>query len=41
MPDADFSKWVTPGQIADAVAFHASEQASALRESLIKVYGGA
>jgi NAD(P)-dependent dehydrogenase (short-subunit alcohol dehydrogenase family) len=41
MPDADFSKWVTPDQIADAVAFHASEQASALRESLIKVYGGA
>ncbi len=39
MPDADFSKWVTPEQIATAIAFHASEQASALRESVIKVYG--
>ncbi len=41
MPDADFSKWVTPEQIADTIVFHASERANALRESLIKVYGGA
>ncbi len=41
MPDADFSKWVTPNQIAEVVAFHASETASALRESVIKVYGDA
>jgi NAD(P)-dependent dehydrogenase (short-subunit alcohol dehydrogenase family) len=41
MPDADFSKWVTPEQIAVAIAFHASAQASALRESMIKVYGDA
>jgi NAD(P)-dependent dehydrogenase (short-subunit alcohol dehydrogenase family) len=41
MPDADFSNWVTPEQIADAVAFHASERASALREAVIKVYGNA
>jgi NAD(P)-dependent dehydrogenase (short-subunit alcohol dehydrogenase family) len=41
MPDADFSKWVTPKQIADAVAFHASAAAGALRESVIKVHGGA
>jgi NAD(P)-dependent dehydrogenase (short-subunit alcohol dehydrogenase family) len=41
MPDADFAKWVTPEQIAAAIAFHASEQASALRESVIKIYGEA
>jgi NAD(P)-dependent dehydrogenase (short-subunit alcohol dehydrogenase family) len=41
MPDADFSKWVTPNQIAEVVAFHASEMASALRESVIKLYGDA
>jgi NAD(P)-dependent dehydrogenase (short-subunit alcohol dehydrogenase family) len=41
MPDADFAKWVRPEQIAEAIAFHASEQASALRESVIKVYGDA
>ncbi len=40
MPGADFSKWVTPDQIAEAIAFHASERASALRESVIKIYGG-
>lgn len=39
MPDADFTKWVTPEQIAEAVSFHASERASALRESVIKIYG--
>jgi NAD(P)-dependent dehydrogenase (short-subunit alcohol dehydrogenase family) len=41
MPDADFSEWVTTEQIATVIAFHASEQAGALRESVIKVYGGA
>jgi NAD(P)-dependent dehydrogenase (short-subunit alcohol dehydrogenase family) len=40
MPDADFSKWVTTEQIVNAIVFHASEQASALREPVIKVYGG-
>ncbi len=40
MPHAEFAKWVSPGQIAELIAFHASEQASSLRESLIKVYGG-
>jgi NAD(P)-dependent dehydrogenase (short-subunit alcohol dehydrogenase family) len=39
MPDADFTKWVMPAQIAEAIAFHASERASALRESVIKIYG--
>jgi NAD(P)-dependent dehydrogenase (short-subunit alcohol dehydrogenase family) len=41
MPSADFSRWVTPEQIAEAVAFHSSEHAGALRESVIKIYGGA
>lgn len=41
MPDANFATWVTPEQIAEVVAFHASEAASALRESVIKVYGAA
>jgi NAD(P)-dependent dehydrogenase (short-subunit alcohol dehydrogenase family) len=41
MPDADFTKWVTPEAIAEVVAFHASAHASSLRESVIKVYGGA
>jgi NAD(P)-dependent dehydrogenase (short-subunit alcohol dehydrogenase family) len=41
MPDADVAKWVRPEQIAEAIAFHASERASALREAVIKVYGDA
>lgn len=41
MPDADFAQWVTPAQIAEVVAYHASSNANALRESVIKVYGGA
>lgn len=39
MPDADFSKWVTPAQIAEVVWFHATNDA--LREGVIKVYAGA
>jgi NAD(P)-dependent dehydrogenase (short-subunit alcohol dehydrogenase family) len=38
MPDADFSQWVTPGQIADVVSFLASNQAAALRDTIIRVY---
>ncbi len=41
MPTADFTRWVRPEQIAQAVSFHASEQGQALRGSVIKVYGGA
>lgn len=41
MPDADFSKWVSPEQIADVIYFYCSEQASVLREPLIKVYNNA
>lgn len=39
MPDADFSKWVTPEAIADVIYFHCSDEAAILREPVIKVYG--
>ena len=39
MPDADFSKWVSPEAIADIIYFHCSDEASILREPVIKVYG--
>jgi NAD(P)-dependent dehydrogenase (short-subunit alcohol dehydrogenase family) len=39
MPDADFSKWVRPEAIADVIYFHCTDEASILREPVIKVYG--
>ena len=39
MPDADFTKWVKPEEIADIIYFHCTEAASILREPIIKVYG--
>ena len=39
MPDADFSKWVTPEAIADVIYFHCSDEATIMREPVIKVYG--
>lgn len=41
MPDADFTKWVTPAAIANAMAIAVSGEADAWRESVIKVYGRA
>lgn len=41
MPDADFSTWVKPEEIADAMIFLTSEKANALREPVFKVYGKA
>ncbi len=38
MPSSDFSKWVTPEQIADAMAFLASDAASAISGQVIGVY---
>lgn len=38
MPDADFSKWVTPAQIADAIAYLASDSASAVTGQALGVY---
>ncbi|MFT3683058.1 MAG: SDR family NAD(P)-dependent oxidoreductase [Ferruginibacter sp.] len=39
MPDADFSKWVKPEAIADTVYFYCTEEAAAVREPVIKMYG--
>jgi NAD(P)-dependent dehydrogenase (short-subunit alcohol dehydrogenase family) len=41
MPDADFSKWVKPGSIADVIYFYCSPAASIIREAIIKVYNNA
>jgi NAD(P)-dependent dehydrogenase (short-subunit alcohol dehydrogenase family) len=38
MPDADFSDWVSPEQIAGAIAFYLSDESSAIREAVVKVY---
>lgn len=40
MPDADFSKWVKPEEIAALVCFHCSKEGAALREPVLKIYGG-
>jgi NAD(P)-dependent dehydrogenase (short-subunit alcohol dehydrogenase family) len=39
MPDADFSKWVTPEAIADTICFYCTDAAAALREPVLKLYG--
>lgn len=38
MPDADFNSWVAASQIADIIYFYSSEEGSAIREPVIKVY---
>jgi len=38
MPDADFNKWVKPEEIAGVIYFYCSENASIIREPVIKVY---
>lgn len=40
MPDADFSQWVSPEEIAEAMLFLCSDNANSWREPVIKVYGG-
>jgi NAD(P)-dependent dehydrogenase (short-subunit alcohol dehydrogenase family) len=40
MPDADFSKWVTPASIAGVVAFLLSDAARDISGAAIPVYGG-
>jgi 3-oxoacyl-[acyl-carrier protein] reductase len=39
MPDADFSKWVTPDQLANVICFLASDEASAVHGVLLPVSG--
>ncbi len=39
MPDADFSKWVAPEQLAEALCFLASKRASAIHGVLLPVKG--
>lgn len=41
MPDADPSKWVKAEDIAEIIHFHCKEQASSLRETILKVYNNA
>lgn len=41
MPNADFDKWVTPEQIADAIAFLSSDAAVAISGQSIGVYNKA
>lgn len=38
MPDADFSKWVKPGAIADTIYFYCTDAAAVIREPVIKAY---
>jgi NAD(P)-dependent dehydrogenase (short-subunit alcohol dehydrogenase family) len=39
MPDADFSRWVTPAQIAAVIGFLASDEASAIHGAALPVAG--
>lgn len=41
MPKADFTAWVKPEEIADAMAHLCSAESIAWRETVVKVYGGA
>ena len=41
MPKADFNSWVSPEAIASIIYFHCTEEAAALRETVIKVYNNA
>jgi NAD(P)-dependent dehydrogenase (short-subunit alcohol dehydrogenase family) len=41
MPDADFSKWVKPEDLANIIYYHCSDEAAVLRETIIKVYNSA
>ena len=41
MPDANFENWVKAESIADVIYWHCTEEASVLREPIIKVYNKA
>jgi NAD(P)-dependent dehydrogenase (short-subunit alcohol dehydrogenase family) len=38
MPDADFSKWVTPDGIARAISFYLSPEGRMIKEAVVKIY---
>lgn len=38
MPDANFNDWVKPEDIANVIYYHCTNEAHALRETVIKVY---
>ena len=40
MPDADSSKWVTPGEIADVIMFLCSDHARSTSGNVVKMFGG-
>jgi NAD(P)-dependent dehydrogenase (short-subunit alcohol dehydrogenase family) len=39
MPDADFSKWVTPGQLAENIYFLSTTAGRKQRKAVFKIYG--
>ena len=41
MPDANFDNWVKPQAIADVIYWHCTDEASVLREPVLKVYNKA
>ena len=41
MPDADFKKWVTPEAIASVIHFNCTEEATSIREPILKIFGDA
>jgi len=41
MPKADFSSWVKPEEIADAMAYICSDESKSWRGTVLKIYGGA
>jgi NAD(P)-dependent dehydrogenase (short-subunit alcohol dehydrogenase family) len=41
MPDANFNNWIKPEDIASAIYYHCTDEAAALRDTLIKVYNNA
>jgi NAD(P)-dependent dehydrogenase (short-subunit alcohol dehydrogenase family) len=41
MPNADFSKWVTPKSLAEVILFLASSEASPIHGAMLPVYGRA
>jgi len=38
MPEADFSSWVKPSDIADIIFFYSGEKANAIKEPVIKIF---